>query len=337
MSRKDLLKLTAGSLVLTGFLLTGCSSSGYYYDRETDYVGAKEYPAIKLPATADIAQFKQVMPLPDIAAQEKLDDEFVVPRPDALPVVDDDLPVSELREFSGTEGISSRLWLSISNAPSVAWPMLQHQLEQLNWTVKTADPSTGRISFVPDTQINAQPVSAKLRQGLRGGFSDLELLSQDGQVRTDTAAKAVLAQISTGLADQRLGSQSVSLLAQNISREKTVVLQASPGQDPVLKLGADAERIWIGLELLLGEQFKENEQKLLSADAAKRQFTIIWVPDEQRSSFLTSWAANPGPEYQYQLVLTGSSPVSIRVRQAGQVTDARKARQILSEVRKLLN
>lgn len=337
MSRKDLLKLTAGSLALTGFLLTGCSSSGYYYDRKTDYVDAKEYPAIQLPATADASQFRQAMPLPDIAAQEKLDDEFVVPRPDALPVVDEDLPTSELREFAGTEGISSRLWLSISNGPAVAWPMLQRQFEQLNWAVKTADPSTGRISFVPDTQINAQPVSAKLRQGLRGGFSDLELLNQDDQVRTDSAAKALLSQISAGLASQESGSQSVSLLAQNISREKTVVLQAAGGQDPVLKLGTDAERTWIGLEILLTDQFKENEQKLLSADAAKRQFTIVWVPEEERSSILTRWAASPGPEYQYQLVLTGSSPVSIRVQQNGRAVDPRKSRQVLAGVRKLLN
>lgn len=337
MSRKDLNKLTAGSLVLTGFLLAGCSSSGYYYDRKTDYVDAKEYPAISLPATADTADFKQAMPLPDIAAQEKLDDEFIVPRPDALPVVDEDLPPSAVREFAGTEGISSRLWLSISNDPAVAWPMLQRQFELLNWAVKTADPSTGRIRFVPDTQINAQPVSAKLRQGIRGGFSDLELLNQQGEVRTDSSAKALLSQISSGLADQEVGSQSVSLLAQNISREKTVVLQSAGGQDPVLKLGTEADRTWIGLDVLLTEQFQENEQKLLSSDAAKREFTLIWVPEEERSSILTRWASRPGPEYQYQLVLTGSSPVSIRVQQNGRAVDSRTARQILAGVRKLLN
>lgn len=337
MSRKDLLKLTAGSLVLTGFLLTGCSSSGYYYDRKTDYVDAKEYPAIVLPATADNTRFRQAMPLPDIAAQEKLDAEFVVPRPDALPVVDEDLPPSELREFAGAEGIASRLWLSIANGPAVAWPMLQRQFEQLNWMVNAADPSTGRISFVPDNQLNAQPVFAQLRQGIRGGFSDLELLDQQGRVRTDSAAKALISQINTGLADQDSASQSVSLLAQNISREKTVVLQAAGGQDPVLKLGTDADRTWIGLEILLTEQFKDNEQKLLSADAANRQFTLVWVPEEERSSILTRWAVSPGPEYQYQLVLTGSSPVSIRVQQNGRAVDPRKSRQILAGVRKLLN
>lgn len=337
MSRKDLLKLTAGSLVLTGFLLTGCSSSGYYYDRKTEYVGAKEYPAIKLPAAADAARFKQVMPLPEIAALEKLDDEFVVPRPDALPVVDEDLPPSELREFAGTEGIASRLWLSISNGPAVAWPMLQRQFEQLNWVVTAADPSTGRIRFVPDNQISAQAVSAQLRQGIRGGFSDLELLTSEGKVRTDTAAKALLSQINTGFSDLKAGSQSVSLLAQNISREKTVTLQAVSGQDPVLLLGTDADRTWVGLEILLTEQFKESQQKLLSSDAATRQFSIVWVPEAERSSILTSWASSPGPEYQYQLVLTGSSPVSIRVQQDGKVADPRKSRQILAGVRKLLN
>ena len=337
MSRKDLNKLTAGSLVLTGFLLAGCSSSGYYYDRKTDYVDAKEYPAISLPATADASRFKQGMPLPDITAQETLDDEFVVPRPDALPVVDEDLPPSELKEFAATEGISSRLWLSISNSPAVAWPLLQSQFEQLNWAVKTADPTNGRIRFVPDTQLNAQPVDALLRQGIRGGFSDLELLDQKGGVRTDSSAKALLSQISAGLAEQDISSQSVSLLAQNISREKTIVLQAAGGEDPVLKLGTDAERTWIGLELLLTEQFSKNEQNLLNADAAKRQFTVVWVPEEDRSSFLTSWAVSPGPEYQYQLVLTGSSPVSIRVQQNGRTVDPREARQILGGVRKLLN
>ncbi len=337
MSRKDLNKLTAGGLVLTGFLLAGCSSSGYYYDRKTDYADAKEYPAVSLPDTAGARELKQAMPLPDITDQEQLDDEFTVPRPDAMPVVDEDLPPSELKEFTATEGIDSRLWLSISNPPAVAWPMLQSQFEQLNWRVETANPSTGRITFVPDNQLNAQPVLAVLRQGIRGGFSDLELLNRQGGIRTDSAAKALLSQINARFFSQELTSQSVSLLAQNISREKTVVLQAAGGEDPVLVLGTDADRTWIGLELLLMEQFSEDEQKLLNADAVKREFTIVWIPEEERSSFLTRWASKPGPESQYQLVLSGSSPVSIRVQQNGKAVNPREARQILMSVRKLLN
>lgn len=337
MSNKDLLKLAAGSLALTSFLLAGCSSSGYYYDRKTDYVDAKESPALKLPATADTSRIRQAMPLPDIAAQEKLDAEFVVPRPDALPVVDEDLPPSELKEYAGAEDIQPRLWLSISEPPSVAWPLLQRKFEQLNWPVKTADPSSGVLSFVPDTQLNAQPVTAQLRQGLRGGFSDFELLAQEGRVRTDSSAKALLSQINAGLEVLSTGSQSVSLLAQNISREKTIVLQAASGQDPVLKLGTDAERTWIGLELLLSEQFTDNEQKLVSSDAAKHQFTVIWVPEDERSSILTRWASSPGAEYYYQLVLTGSRPVAIRVEQNGRPVSPKKARQLLAGVRKLLN
>ena len=337
MSKKDLIRLTAGSVMLTGFLLTGCSSSGYYYDRKTDYVDAKEYPAITLPATANASQFRQAMPLPDISGQEKLDDDFVVPRPDALPVVNEDLPPSALKEYAGAGNIEPRLWLSIANAPAVAWPLLQQQFERLNWTVKTADPSTGRLSFVPNTQLSAQPVYAKLRQGLRSGSSDFELLNRDETIRIDSTAKALLSQINTGLSDLDPSSQSVSLLAQNISREKTVVLQASSGQDPVLKISTDIARTWIGLELLLTEQFKGSEQKLVSADIVKREFTIIWLPEEDRSNFFTRWAVSPGPEHSYQLVLTGSSPVNIRVQQNGQVVNPKSARQVLGSIRKLLN
>lgn len=342
MSLKDLNKLTAGSLVLTGFLLAGCSSSGYYYDRETDYVDAREYPALKLPASADNSRFKQAMPLPEILAEEPLHDEFVVPRPDALPVLDEDLPLAELKNFSigssvDAAGLAPRLWLSVANTPSVVWPLLQSQLEHLGWRVLTANPSNGRIRFLPDNQLNPQPVDAVLRQGLRGGFSDLELLNSRGEVRTDSDARSLLTQISTDL-DQRLQSaQSVSLLAQNISREKTIVLQASGGRDPVLKLGTDADRTWIGLQLLLQENFTDNEQKLLASDPAERRFTLVWVPEEDRSSILTRWASSPGPEYHYQLELTGSAPVAIRVRQNGKPVIPRQARQILSGVRKLLN
>lgn len=337
MSKQDLLKGLTGSLVLSGLLLSGCSSSGFYHDRKTDYVDAKTAPALKLPAQAETERFKEAMPLPEARSMESVEREFVVPRPDPLPVVDVEFPAAELQEYSAQGAIDARLWLSMSDSPAVAWPLLQQQFERLNWTVVEADPTRGHLSFVPDNQIGAVQVQARLRQGLRGGFSDLELLDSQGKVRTDNQAKTLLNQLQAGLSEPRLGLQSVSLLAQQISNEKALQLSAPTGQEPVLSLGIEADRVWIGLDKLLQSNFTASEQKWLSSDIASRSFNIVWVPEGERSSFLTRWARSPELEHQYQLQLTGHQPVMIHVRQNGQPVDHKLARLILTDVRNLLN
>ncbi|OPX56644.1 Beta-barrel assembly machine subunit BamC [Oceanospirillum multiglobuliferum] len=337
MSKQDLLKGLTGSLVLSGLLLSGCSSSGFYHDRKTDYVDAKTATALKLPAQADHERFREAMPLPSIQSAEKIERDFVAPRPDPLPVVDVEFPAAELQEYGAQGGIEARLWLSMSDAPAVAWPLLQQQFERLNWATVEADPTLGHLVFIPDNQKSAIQVQARLRQGIRGGFSDLELLDSQQKVRTDNQAKTLLNQLKTGLSEPRLGLQSVSLLAQKISNEKALQLNTSGGQDPVLSLGLEADRVWIGLEKLLQSNFIEKEQKLVSSDVLQRSFNIVWVPEADRSSFLTRWARSPGAEFQYQLQLSGSQPVTIRVLQNGQPIDPKQARLILTDVRNLLN
>ncbi len=337
MSPQDSIIKVTGSLVLAGFLLSGCTSSGYYHDRKTDYVDETTHAPLELPEAADKSRFKELMSLPELVAEESLEKEFEAPRPDPMPVVDAELPAAELQEYSSSGDIQSRLWLAISETPAVAWPLLQQQFQSFNWTVQQADPSTGRLRFVTTNSLIGQAIDARLRQGLRGGFSDLELVNSRGEVRTDNAAKTVLNQLKEGLSAPRPGYQSVSLLAQNISRSKNISLQTGTGQEPVLTLSLDADRTWIGLESLLKERFDAAEEKLIASDVAKRQFTVLWVPEKERSSILTRWVSSPSEEFQYQLQLTGSSPVEIRVEQQGQPAPAKQARQVLLAVRRLLN
>lgn len=342
MSRQDSLLKVTGSLALAGFLLSGCSSSGYYHDRKTDYVKETTHPAMELPEGTDTSRFRELMPLPDIAAMEELDEEFEVPRPDPMPVVDEELPVAELAVFDGKgEGqgaIQPRLWLAISENPAVAWPLLQQEFQRLNWQVQRANPSTGQLRFVTDNSLNGQAVDARLRQGLRGNFSDLELIDSRGQVRTDNGAKTVLNQIKEGLLAPRSGYQSVSLLAQDISRSKNINLVVGGGQEPVLTVHLDADRIWIGLELLFKERFNQTDEQLINSDIAKREFTVAWVPEKERSGIRTSWWVSDADEEDiYQLKLSGNNPVEIRVEQNGQPADNKRARQLLGAVRRLLN
>lgn len=337
MSRQDSLLKVTGSLLVAGFLLSGCSSSGYYYDRKTDYVKETVHPPLELPVNADKSRFRELMPLPEVTALEQLDAEFELPRPDPLPVIDEELPAAEIASYEGKGTVEPRLWLAISENPAVAWPLLQQEFQRLSWTVQKANPSTGQLRFVTDNSLNGQVVEARLRQGLRGSYSDLELIDSRGQVRTDNAAKTVLNQLKEGLLAPRSGYQSVSLLAQNISRSKNVNLQAVAGQEPVLTIQLDADRIWIGLELLLAERFDEANEQLISSDVEKREFTLAWIPASERGSILPSWIVSADDEDIYQLQLTGTNPVEVRVRQNGQPADSKQARQLLGAVRRLLN
>ena len=337
MSRQDSLLKVTGSLLVAGFLLSGCSSSGYYYDRKTDYVKETLHPPLALPANADKSRFRELMPLPEVAALEQLDAEFEVPRPDPLPVVDEEVPAAEMMTYAGKGGVKPRLWLAVSENPAVTWPLLQQEFQRLDWAVQKSDPFTGQLRFKTNNSLNGQVVEARLRQGLRGSYSDLELIDNRGQVRTDNAAKTVLNQLKEGLLAPRTDSQSVSWSAQNLSRSKNVELKTVAGQEPVLSIQLDADRIWIGLELLLAERFDEANEKLINSDVEKREFTLAWVPSSERGTILPSWIGSADEEDIYQLQLTGTNPVEIRVKQNGQPADSRHARQLLGAVRRLLN
>lgn len=353
MSRQDSFIKVTGGVLLTSALLTGCGSSGYYQDRKTDYVDETTHKALELPETTDKARYRELMPLPEVALQRRIDAEFVTPRPAPMPATEEDLPPAELAFYEGGDTIEPRLWLSLSDRPAVAWPLLQQQFQQLGWTVKKADPATGRLQFVTRNSASGQVVNARLRQAVRGSFSDLELLTSQGDVRTDNAARTVLNQLKEGISAPR-SVQSVSLLAQNLSRNNYMQLDETPGQAPALVLNADADRTWITMEQLLNKHLDDTEQKVLQSDLQNRTFSLLWVPSQDQkssatvliSSFLDYILSETGDlqssfglsRKAVILKLSGDQPVRMTVEQEdGQPVDEKKALFILGEVQRLLN
>lgn len=353
MSRQDSFTRITGSLVLASALLAGCSSSGYYYDRKTDYIDETTHAPLELPDTADKARFRELMPLPPVALERPLNKDFTTPAPVPMPVTVEDIPPAELIQYAGNDTIAARMWLALADSPAAAWPLLQQEFQKLGWKVLKADPATGRVQFISANSLSGQVVNAILRQGVRTNFSDLELLDNRGQVRTDNAARTVLNQLKEGLSTPR-SAQSVSLLAQNISRNSYMLLDEEPGKPPVLKLNADADRTWITLEKLLSRRLDESEQKLLKSDVKERMFKLVWVPDQDLSSmptqilssFVDYILSETGDlESSFGLSrkavsvkLTGSNPVQMTVvTEDGQPADTKKALFVLGEIRRLLN
>ncbi|WP_061238033.1 outer membrane protein assembly factor BamC [Ectopseudomonas composti] len=265
---------------------SGCGwlwgENGYFRDRGSDYLEARQTAPMKLPADVDAKRLDPLLPVPaQIASTTATPAEFEVPRPQGLQVRADE------REFSLQRSGDSR-WVVAQRVPAEVWPLARQFFEDNGFRIASERPQVGefttswqrfdelstgmarrlssRVSGVaPDAETR---VRVRIEPGVQRNTSEVFVTSAErpagSTADVDFAANSGNASLEAALLDEMLVSMargveqggSVSLLAaRDFDAPSRVSLSEDGNGNPVLNLGADFDRAWsgVGRSLELGD------------------------------------------------------------------------------------
>lgn len=169
---------TKAVVIASGFVLvSGLGGCGVLKDRSVNYVRAPEGEALRLPASADEARFRQAMPVRDITVADggKL-------YPDRIPSPPD-MTSEILTQNYAVEELDGRVWLLVNDVPGRLWPAV------------TAYMSDRRLGVAFDSPQLGLQQSELANFGLRAR----ELLQLDGQASTNEPKVLLQVRIAPGV------------------------------------------------------------------------------------------------------------------------------------------
>ncbi|MFC6980680.1 outer membrane protein assembly factor BamC [Microbulbifer taiwanensis] len=133
-------KLTAGAaLCIASIALAGCGifgDNGYFRDRSDDYQRADTLPPLQLPSGVTAKHQEELYEIPQIASNELTQEEFEVPRPQALSV---NVGLDRVK----IQKLGNRRWVLVSQPPAEVWPQLHYFLRTSGMRLEMSDASAG--------------------------------------------------------------------------------------------------------------------------------------------------------------------------------------------------
>ncbi|MBA1190269.1 outer membrane protein assembly factor BamC [Pseudomonas entomophila] len=289
---KRLAGLSTLALIISS--TSGCGwlwgEDGYFRDRGSDYLQARQHAPMQLPQDAThVKRLDPLLPIPRNVADDNATGEFEVPRPQSLSVA------GAASDYSLQRSGANR-WVLAQHAPAEVWPLARQFFEDNGLRIAEERPQTGELS---STWQRFDELSAALGQRLASSASSrdnevrIRVRVEPGVQRNTSEIYVVSAERPAGssddvdfpsssnnpgadalLVDQLLASMnrsaeqggSVSLLAErDFDTPSRVSLTEDGSGNPVLNLGADLDRAWssVGRALEQGEWRVEDVNRSL--------------------------------------------------------------------------
>ncbi|WP_048307656.1 outer membrane protein assembly factor BamC [Halomonas sp. PR-M31] len=302
-------------ILVTALVVSGCGRSGYYYDRNDEYRDAYLTKPLTLPDNRQRNRYQDAMPVPPANSDFLAQGEFSAPRPQPLTGGDQ----GEQKFVEQREAGADR-WLLVNAAPAAIWPRLQGFVAQRGLEARALNASQGRIE--------TDQATLSVRQGLRGNTSEVRCETAPG-----TDASQCLSALSSHLSSYAQEQQSVSLAAQNLSRDDRVRLENAGGAWQLLMaLGFD--RAWSELFYQLENNFAKKGNKLLDQNRSAGEFLVEYTPKDDGGSFFGLFGDDAEPR-QYRLLVDEPTQGKTRVRVAATNDNSLSgsdARELLDEL-----
>ncbi|PAU58520.1 outer membrane protein assembly factor BamC [Pseudomonas indica] len=290
---KRLTGLSALALIISG--TSGCGwlwgDDGYFRDRSSDYLEARQTAPMQLPSNVDAKRLDPLLPVPQQVATNTATGEYEVPRPQPLSVR------GEASEFSLQKSGDSR-WVVAQRAPAEVWPVARQFFEDNGFRIAEEHPQTGefvtawqrfdelsatmarrlssRVSGVsPDSETR---VRVRIEPGVQRNTSEIFVVSVERSAGStadiDFPSRSVNTSLDGALLDEMMASMarsaeqggSVSLLAaRDYDAPSRVSLTEDGNGNPVLNLGADFDRAWsgVGRALAAGDVYVDDLNRSL--------------------------------------------------------------------------
>lgn len=305
--------------VVVALLASGCARDGYYYDRNEEYRDARMTEPLDLPESRQPGRYQDAMPVPSASSDFLAsDDEFEAPRPLALAT-----GRQEEDAFVEMRDAGADRWLLVNAAPANVWPRLQGFVEQRGLQVTALDPASGRIE--------TDQAVLRVRQGLRGNTSEVRCENVAATAGAPAPYDQCLTALNSYLTSMGAQEQSVSLAAQNLSRNDRVRLENQAGEwQLLLSLGLD--RAWSELHYQLENSFDSETRQLVDQNRSTGEFLVDYAPrDADRGGFLGFFEGD-APVRRYRLQVDNAGPESTRVTVAptdGEPLSSAESRELL--------
>lgn len=344
---KRLAGLSALALIISS--TSGCGwlwgDEGYFRDRSTDYLDARQSAPMQVPPSVDAKRLDPLLPVPaHVASSSETPQSFEVPRPQALGATGD-----RASEFSLQKSGDSR-WLVAQRTPAEVWPVARSYFENNGFRIAEERPQTGE--FVTEWQ-GSQDLAPSMGRRVASLMNDednqirVRVRVEPGVVRNTSEVFVVIAEREEGssadvafparsgnagleaslldgmLADLSSTAEhgSVSLLAaRSYDAPSRVSLSQDGAGNPVLSLSTDFDRAWssVGRALELGDVRVDDINRSLGvyyvnlAEGAKK-------PEEEKGFISGLFGSEPTQEEidaraeRYQVRLTSSAGGDVQV------------------------
>ena len=340
---KRLTGLSALALIISA--TSGCGwiygENGYFRDRGSDYLEARQTPTMQMPPNVDAKRIDPLLPVPQQVATTTDKDEYVVPRPQSLVLS------ADASDFSLQKSGESR-WVVAQRVPAEVWPVARQFFADNGFQIAEERPQVGefttawqrfdrlsdtmsrRLSSVGGASADAETrVRVRIEPGVQRNTSEIFVVSAERPVGSSADVAftnrssnpgldaALLDEMLVSLARSAEQGGSVSLLAaRDYDAPNRVSLSQDGNGNPVLSLGADFDRAWSGVGRSL-------EMADVRIDDINRSLGVYYInlaeraqkPDEQPGFFGKVFGSGPSKEeidaraerFQVRLTAVGES------------------------------
>lgn len=370
---KRLAGLSALALIISS--TSGCGwlwgEEGYFRDRGSDYLNARQTAPMQLPANVQAKRLDPLLPVPQQVASSTLEGEYEVPRPQPLAVR------ADASEFSLQKSGESR-WVVAQRVPAEVWPVARQFFEDNGFRIAEERPQTGefstawqrfdelsaamarrlssrvsgvaadaetrvRVRIEPGVQRNTSEIFVVSAERPAGSSADVAFPARSANTSLDAA---LLDEMLVSLARSAEQGGSVSLLAaRDFDAPSRVSLSEDGNGNPVLNLGADFDRAWSGVGRSL-------EMADVRIDDLNRSLGVYYInlaegarkKDEEPGFFGKLFGGEPDKEeiearaerYQVRLTPVGDSVQVSVEKDLNTVAPADVARRILGLIQENL-
>ncbi|WP_462382518.1 outer membrane protein assembly factor BamC [Pseudomonas sp. Marseille-QA0892] len=338
---------------------------GYFRDRGSDYLEARQTPPMQVPADVQAKRLDPLLPIPaSIPSTNVSRTDYEVPRPQPIDVT------SDMTEFSLQESSDQR-WILAQRDPSQVWSVVRQFFEANGFRVAEERPRTGefvtawqpvdqlssdmsrrlsargedmggkevrlRVRIEPGVARNSSEIYIASASRPAGSSTNVDFPSRSGKPAVEAVLLDDLLAMLTGGGDQ---GGSVSLVANNSYGAPSLANLTQDGSgNPVLSLGTDFDRAWssVGRALQSGD---------VRVDDLNRSNGLYYInlaegarnPEEKRGFFSRLFGRERSQaeidaraeRYQVRLSTVGDS-VQVTVEQGiDKVAPAEVSRRILT-------
>jgi outer membrane protein assembly factor BamC len=364
---KRLAGLSTLALIIVG--TSGCGwlygENGYFRDRGSDYLEARQTAPMQLPANVNAKRIDPLLPVPQQVASSTASGEFDVPRPQPLGVS------ADAREFSLQRSGDSR-WLIAQRVPAEVWPLARQFFADNGFQIVDERPQTGefstawqrfdalsssmarrlssrvsgvnpdgetrvRVRIEPGVTRNTSEIFVVSAERPAGSSADVAFTSRSSNPGLDAA---LLDEMLVSLARSAERGGSVSLLAaRDFDAPSRVSLAEDGNGNPILSLGADFDRAWSGV----GRSLELADVRI---DDINRSLGVYYVnlaeraqkPEDKPGFFGKVFGSTPSKEqidaraerYQVRLTPVGDSVQVSVEKDLNTVAPADVARRVLT-------
>jgi outer membrane protein assembly factor BamC len=365
------MKRLAGLSVLAMVLTStgGCGwlwgQDGYFRDRGSDYLEARQSAPMRLPEGVQAKSLDPLLPVPRQIASLETRGTFEVPRPQPL-------QVDSGSEFSLQKSGESR-WVLAQRPPAEVWPLARQFFESNGFRIASEQARTGefstdwqrydnlpaslarrlsgrvavsapdaqtrvRVRIEPGVQRNTSEVFVVSAERPAGSTANVDFPSRSSNTSLDGA---LLEELLTSLERSTVQGGSVSLAARDFNAPSRVSLSEDGNGNPLLNLGTDFDRAWANVGRAL-------EMSDLRIDDLNRSLGIYYVdlakgaqkagdkPGFFSRLFGGSDEGSSGDRYQVRLTRVGDSVQVSLEKDADTLAPADISRRVLRQLQENL-